>query len=155
MENKYYTPLPEEFHIGFEVEYFEPHSSRLWEPEVISNITDWECLDSDYIKKNYRVRLLDKEDILSLGWILKSEMIKSYGTYYTFKLGENEMWYAGLNTNFTTKGPFINITNAKYNGNFKAYLKNKSELKKLMKQLGIEREKKDGFKNTSNKENTV
>ena len=79
MDNKYYIPNEEEFHLGFECEYYNSYSDR-WISIILdsSNFTlndldgsfdeDY-VLSEEYTKSNkFRVKYLDKEDIESLGF---------------------------------------------------------------------------------------
>ena len=67
MENKYYTPSIEEFHVGFEYEWKCSGTHTDWIKSVCN--TSMHPLDIDCIRvNNYRVKYLDKEDIESLGF---------------------------------------------------------------------------------------
>jgi len=81
MENKYYTPTIEEFHVGFEFEELEfPEDmlsiiqvednwkDRVWKPRIYSEM--FLSLQIRLDQKELRVKLLDKEDIESLGFPL-------------------------------------------------------------------------------------
>lgn len=119
MENKYYTPTIEEFHVGFEYEY--KYSDKGWtfkvyEPHFTINNVE--------VEEYCRVKHLDKEDIESLGF----EQIE-YDTY------KKENIYIELNMEYKT---FISaIKQGESSILFQGTIKNKSELKKLLKQLGI------------------
>jgi len=131
MENKYYTPTIEEFHVGFEYE-------ALW---GIENI-DGEWLKETFSEKSsissleekVRVKLLDREDAESLGWIFDNNL--SIG----FINLENRYSYsiAGV---YGTEYDSISISEINEKGIiqflFHGKIKNKSELQKLLTQLGI------------------
>jgi hypothetical protein len=74
MENKYYTPVISEFHIGFKFEYKDSqYEDSEWGVQTCTAISlrdaIW-CEDEDkkLFGKNYRVRYLSNEDIESLGF---------------------------------------------------------------------------------------
>lgn len=129
MENKYYTPSIQEFHVGFEFEYYDGEDKEY----IVFNencgypleiIKDW------IIKERIRVKRLDQEDIEELGWKYDHDNFYDYDIFQML----------------VTPNPYnIQIFNnmAYYNGDkrseriFWGIIKNKSELKKLMVQLGI------------------
>lgn len=129
-QKKYYTPNPEEFHIGFEFErIFNP--SRTIE-ECVLDIYYGQYNDEDlkYFKKydKLRVKYLDKEDIESLGIKVLHECGDLYDFEYDLKLGDE---YLGTFLEGFDGKPNIEIYSTKY------VIKNKSELKRLLKQLEI------------------
>lgn len=141
MKNKYYTPTIDEFYVGFECEFKNNMQSNIWEKEVcdvdtISIVYDYiehESID-DKFEDAFRVKYLDKEDIESLGW----EGQKANSVY--FKKGKYRLVH-WLSDNEI--GRDVSIYES-YDGGTqeealirKAIIKNKSELKKLLKQLGI------------------
>jgi hypothetical protein len=72
MENKYYTPAIEEFHVGFEYEIL--HNNEWKKTSVFNNSCGGDIIFEiknmghwDVVSKP-RVKYLDKEDIESLGW---------------------------------------------------------------------------------------
>jgi hypothetical protein len=144
MENKYYTPLIEEFHVGFEYEYLTVDGK--WVKDIFMSIKpeDTEQMDLSIVEsilKNHstelKVKYLDKEDIESLGFVLISEEIKTYSHWCQFKNNEIQI-HVQLNEKYFPR--LLNISSmskGKYIGNFKIDIKNKSELKVLMKQLNI------------------
>ena len=132
--DKYYTPDISEFHAGFEFE--EESISRLMYHNKMFRF-NWFDLQKEIITgiddKKIRVKYLDKEDIESLGW--KGQ--ESNSVYFTKDNYRLVHW-------ITSDGRDINIFE-KYDGGTqeeclirKAKVKNKSELKKLLKQLEIE-----------------
>lgn len=80
--DKYYTPLKEEFYIGFEYEsYYGPDDYRSQVFDKFSEYVSggWDCdiydtldceLDNKDPKFNIRVKYLDRSDIESLGFML-------------------------------------------------------------------------------------
>lgn len=135
MNEKYYTPKIEEFHVGFEYEmkYF---SDSYWQKKVIgTNIfeVNWSGQDQEeyhmesLIESNkVRVKCLDRQDIEELGWVF----IHDGGAFEEFFLD-------GWNLSFFLK--HIEITNyTKYeSASFIGVIRNKSELKKVMEMVGI------------------
>lgn len=136
-ENKYYVPEITEFHVGFEYEEkIGEWKKQVYKLDSLLNVL-W---DGEYefysIDPTFRVKYLSKEDIESLGW----EFIKQHPgtTSFDFEKGDYSL-------NFDPE--FGDKWNLRiYDGEnqdsefnyFSGYIKNKSELVKLLKQLGIE-----------------
>lgn len=127
--SKYYTPSLEEFHIGFEYELQGGLQSG-----IIKYEPNDDCLIGDVLywisKGTVRVKYLDKEDIESLGWVESTyKGIKCYTRdnriLHWFGRPYLDISYYPL---FEGQGPART---------FRGTIKNKSELKVLMKQLGI------------------
>ena len=125
MENNYYTPSLEEFHIGFEFEtsYLEDYDT--WKKVTLEfddfgfYTSTWE-VDSN--PTEFRVKYLDKEDIESLGWKKEENcFVKDHCKLYLY--GNTHIQIQSLG-----------------NLNFNGTIKNKSELIKLLKQLNITNE---------------
>jgi hypothetical protein len=127
--SKYYTPEISEFHVGFEYELEEPDGtySRLIH---LRNSLGFLRDRFDEI----RVKYLDREDIENCGWWYDPEFNEraELGKYvlFTHKNGDiliqEEYSYERKGTNYIG-----------YNVLFDGKVKNISELRKLMKQLGI------------------
>lgn len=146
-ESKYYIPTIEEFHVGFNYEIWEKKLvyDKVWKFRVNKYIFNEKQVTQTFFNYNFtedlregkiRVKLLDKEDIESLSW----EFIKQHPGTTNFDF-EKESY----SLNFDPK--FGNKWNLRiYDGEdqdsefnyFSGYIKNKSELIKLLKQLGIE-----------------
>ena len=143
MENKYYTPEIEEFHDGFEFEislnfsyrWERGRSTRLAEGEEYRKIIFSSGLQKieDYVVQNsveknesaIRVKYLDKEDIESLGWVQGKLPYQFFmNPHFMLVKLEQSNWYSIVNT-------------TDEDCRFRGIIKNKSELKKLMKQLNI------------------
>jgi hypothetical protein len=152
MENKYYTPTIEEFHVGFEYEasllsnnnipfqweliVFKTKQQLLQEGIIIKNqILTLDEIKSRINEKSIQVKHLDREDIESLGW----EFIKQHSgtTDFDFEKGDYSL---NFDPEFGYKWN-LRIYDAEDQDNefnyFNGFLKNKSELKKLMQQLDI------------------
>jgi hypothetical protein len=147
MESNYYTPTIEEFYVGFECEIKNSSDEPLdWEQlriigvddaEISINGSSWSLMDwSFYDSKNairdefVRVKYLDKEDIESLGWANTSSNFYTLNKYHMathvdFNTHQIRIWTHEANVGYS------DII-------FDGTIKNKSELKVLMKQLGID-----------------
>lgn len=128
----YYTPTIEEFHVGFEYEILENWDTYIessWWPQVYgrdgSNPERMGYL-SESTLYNTRVKFLDEQDIKELGF--KSVWIE--GGVQSFIKEETVIsWWMNtthVRINYTTGWQL-----------FDGQIKNKSELRKLMTQLGI------------------
>lgn len=131
--NKYYTPEIEEFHIGFEFEY-ENKLLKQWRQEKLSLATpwDWETIGLIIKRGAIRVKYLDREDIESLGFIyIKSQpgLTEDY-----FELVSTE-WC--MDYDYSTQYCRIFINSDGDSTFFAGTIKNKSELKRILKMLNI------------------
>lgn len=146
--SKYYTPSIEEFHVGFEYEMKstfgdgttktpEDYDKAEW-VKTLYNLRSFPYVDrmmrgknSEILPPALRVKYLDKEDIESLGWQYRIDS-------YWIEKGD-EIWSLYSTGNDPDIYWQISCSSrhgyTKYTMRFK--IKNKSELKKLMQQLGI------------------
>jgi hypothetical protein len=130
MEDKYYEPEIEEFHVGFEYEIFEDwdyYPEKEWHKQVYG-------LDGDnqenigYVSSpmdRFRVKYLDREDIESFGFV-KSSGDRDFeypNKHYQLEILKNDLIYITSNYGVTTL--------------FSGIIKNKSELKRILKQIGV------------------
>lgn len=133
--SEYYTPDISEFHVGFEFEEFGHNGTRekVWFPKVLTlDELQWNRdgndgpFDSSLAK--YRVKCLDREDCLALGL---EEIVWDNNSGYFKK----DAYTIGIHSGFFTHISQIDYGNqiVRFSGN----IKNKSELKRLMKQIGI------------------
>jgi hypothetical protein len=130
MEAQYYTPTPEEFHVGFEYENFVKHEG--WTKRTLESLSDYGfnekgfCIDHE----DYRVKCLDEQDIIDLWWSKKD--IANIYELVPFWEGRSEK---GVNVTifkkYETEHGYLRKTI--FNGN----IKNKSELKRIMQMLKI------------------
>ena len=138
---KYYTPEQSEIYVGFECEQYlmklgpdgriyELPENREYRKLIIDEYSVG--LSSTW----YRVKLLDKEDIESLGWIYKRD-----------NAGIEEIEFASLDDEYWLEynldDKYLRISWNNLEGDitrFSGTIKNKSELKKLMSQLKIKHE---------------
>jgi len=151
-DNKFYVPNISEFHVGFEYEYkkwIDSNSSFEWaksgeirKPYEI-NWVDSIMKDPKMDGSQIRVKYLDKEDIESLGF---TEDEWSSGSDFIFNNNRFVLFYYPINKRLIIKDTnrsfgYIDIYGkdcySSYNL-FDGTIKNKSELKVLLKQLGIE-----------------
>ncbi len=151
MENKYYKPILEEFHSGFEYEKLSisPKGEEHYMPMIIAQ--PWyEWMDKkpyeinpnimEYlVPDNIRVR----EDIESFGFEYK-EISSIYGKNdeYGLKINDNEYWIEILKIDYykvkiSGTDPGFNRDGRNYSVKFQGIIKNKSEFKKIMNQLNI------------------
>ena len=141
MTEKYYTPSIEEFHVGFE--YEEIVSGLKYDKKIYEGRTlnDYEgemqgSIQEDIEDGEIRVKYLDKEDVLSLGW----EPFANKEDY-VFDYFINQYDSYQIHTQFDNQ--FTQIYN--WGGTvFEGVVKNKSELKKLMQMLDIKKEDNEG-----------
>ena len=136
MEHKYYTPEVEEFHVGFEFEVSQFNDDEIkWEGRVWKgdSQTKFLMLSDD---KNTRVKHLDREDIESFGfikykdsdrWIIKEWDEEGYGGIFLEMINNDKPIYISNGNSYEEHECY-----------FWGKLANKSELKKLLKQLGID-----------------
>lgn len=146
MENKYYTPEIEEFHIGFEYEFRHPdYKNNGWikynTPQFNSEEED--CVPLDMKSENFRVKYLDREDIESFGFkhhkTISQEFYKQKDIFikpnvYGYMIWEVKCQYRPDTNWFRLQALF---EDGEWCNLFEAEIKNKSELKKLLKQSGI------------------
>lgn len=143
-DEKYYVPAVEEFHIGFEYEIVEftshngePRSLKYTKKVLDAKKYGWWDLEGAIKNNNARVKHLDREDIESLGFFCgtTSGVCASYGKRddkQELRFVLHEQYH-----NNTIKIERVLYYDAGKETIFEGTIKNKSELKKLLKQLGI------------------
>lgn len=124
MENRYYTPALEEFHIGFE--YEQKIDQENWKYRLIEGRYDL----FDACMNISRVKYLDQSDIESFGFEHK-QYVPERNICLNFEYKE---WY--LNYWFG-EIPNVEIGRDGYDDGFFGKCKNKSELKRILNQLDI------------------
>lgn len=137
MNSKYYTPTIEEFHVEFEFEVQGLKDNEvIWQSISAKNISALTLVD----RMTTRVKYLDKEDIEECGWkfVEKSDILKfKQKEPYDYKGTEHEvfwnLWFYDDNRVIIHNGLLYDSEVTLFTGR----IKNKSELKRLMKQLGI------------------
>lgn len=134
---KYYTPRIEEFHDGFEFEYNVYNEeidefTNMWEKSKFDSRSGLGHDMTHFLNDGQvRVKYLDQEDIESLGWKYNND----YNEGKVFKKFTNDKYYVLYFKDNIIEIDYLN--NAFENGVFKGTIKNKSELKNLLKQLQI------------------
>lgn len=151
-KNKYYTPEVEEFHVGFEYEWQEEKGQK-WTKEVTPNEISLEGYDEQ--KDRVRVKHLDREDIESFNKTGFEEIKFEYdnnvepiparhgtnelpdGYYLDDQLDTGELW---ILYHYKSDG-MVWIEYVKDCGGegylFKGIIKNKSELRRVLKMIGV------------------
>ena len=136
MVDKYYTPTIEEFHVGFECEILNGYGEWSHIPVEYSHFALGEIKDL----KDWRVKHLDKEDIESLGFTRDLERGIRLHTIVAYK-DIYELEYDALSKKVTIKTKnMIRDGSGNHQGYiifFRGTIKNKSELKRILKQLEI------------------
>lgn len=143
---KYYTPTIDEFHVGFEYQLRNELGKDEWSTYTFDDKflqlyypKNFDTIESEIRDNNIRVKYLDREDIESLGFPINEWFINEHKYGGTYKITFRDVY-----TN-----PRISIHMKSFirdgSGNYEVVdivndicIKNKSELKKLMKQLNIE-----------------
>jgi len=149
-ESKYYAPSIEEFHVGFEYEKYDERTATY----AGEGSTNWHKhtydlksirlsqLPSHLFEKTIRVKHLDRQDIEECGWEYTSKTIdiwfKKEGMFHAIS-GGHKFTELKLHYGITDNCLFID---AYFGGDregrlFEGVIKNKSELKTVMKMLKI------------------
>lgn len=135
--NKFYVPSVEEFHIGFEIEWLH-HTDWIKVHFMSPGMFGFD--DVDDLVKQTRVKYLDNSDIESLGFEKPKYIVSRSVPYY--KDNETRLTHIpneGYEIATRMKGPKGSDRN-KAPWHIKIYcmdIKNKSELKKILTQIGI------------------
>jgi len=143
--SKYYTPEAEEFQIGFE---YEIRSGR-WLKEYVDRWDAFRVIE-DISESRIRVKHLDREDIESFGWEYNNnaepfpsrediEPIRSIPIAFLYEkdIGDElHQWMLFLYDDGVVWIEYI-IECGVQGYVFKGRLKNKSELKKVLKMIGV------------------
>ena len=150
MENKYYTPEINEFYIGFEYEYKlnNEYCNVAFHP---SDMVEYARFQKDlYYDNLIRVKYLDKDDIKSLGFKYIDYTVKNFEFILAYCNDVNINNFKCYNINKYQNLFFDNSSNAVHNiiitttinGNnipkLIGNIKNKSELKQILKMIGHE-----------------
>lgn len=145
---KYYIPTIEEFHTGFEYES-GPHrwSKEIFDVDHFGSTYDQyfgSPLADDIEKGEVRVKYLDHEDIISLGWKQEETHPSVIGKWYKIPYNDPRGLHNEASLVYVYHKHWICIETkdkAAIDGSgsvrFAGVIKNKSELQRLMKQLGI------------------
>lgn len=127
--NKYYTPSIDEFYVGFECEFLLPQwEEEGWKFNYIDATYDLYVLEQLITLERVRVKYLDKEDIESLGFICEV-ISENYLSFF-----KDDLWLQLTTISGITKLAIKDQETFLFIGT----IKNINELRKLLKQLGIE-----------------
>jgi hypothetical protein len=140
MENKYYTPSIEEFHVGFEYEAVtNPNITNLnWSKRLVdmhSNLVAYSAMIGSGL---VRVKFLDRQDIEELGWGYSETYSENeiFTKKVTIIRGEYDAY---LHYVEYTKWVMIYLKNETESHTvFAGTIRNKSQLRQLMAWLNIE-----------------
>ena len=172
MENKYYTPDISEFYVGFEYEHCHSsvrfvmlnfktgdtsnigETKEIWEKSIFSGreYDIWESsfkFDDSLKNGQIRVKYLDKEDIESLGFSTGSYQEMDDAGIYNFYSDSSTMPIYVIIYNENSHLISIEkideryLCNPKLHKLFRGHIKNKSELKKVLKMIGYESEQRN------------
>ena len=147
--NKYYTPSIEEFHVGFEYEMKQTFGDGTVKTQEQFDNTEWTkdvCTAGIvYIERmlhgknaengicGIRAKHLDREDIESLGF-----EIPQGGLDYIYKKVVGDIYYILItNPEYPTKIEIRCSHPSWAYGSFLGTIKNKSELKRVLTQIGV------------------
>lgn len=150
--DKYYTPELNEFHVGFECEWQCKIRNETWSKQICD--TDLINIAYDAIEhadeeepfeEQFRVKYLDKEDIESLGFISSNvrDVLKEEAEFIKGFKKDTYILYIQEDKKLVIYNQKEYDISNKITGNwteeilFKGYIKNKSKLIKLLKQLQI------------------
>jgi len=143
---KYYTPAIEEFHVGFECEYAEYLKGLRdlnWDTsteedfgEFKQTVYEGENILTFGRRGMVRVKYLDTEDIESLGFHYDG----AYNWFSSKSLAVIHNAHVIIKNNYCEKMLEVILLygNSSEEVVFSGIIKNKSELKKLLKQIGYE-----------------
>lgn len=156
--DKYYTPTIEEFHVGFEFEMTSGSKkinnigevveySYSWNKETFNQNNNLDLFDYLLSLQGIRVKYLDKEDIESFGFT-EQHLPNCFKEDDDIELGyglQTDRTRSIIIHTYNNQGITIGeqVVYNQISGNwyfshlFKGIIKNKSELKVLLKQLGI------------------
>ena len=123
--DKYYTPDISEFHVGFEYEVYIGEKEIRSKEVFYLNNSHIDLVNHKLYNDKVRIKYLDQEDLESLGWKANHH---SYGVNY-------------IKDNYTLSWIYdkirIEISHEKEGRFFVGEIKNKSELRRIMKQIQI------------------
>ena len=148
IESKYYTPDIKEFRVGFEYEFY----NECWHDTLFDANIDLIKIYENI--KNFRVKYLDRSDIEELGYKLIKErgnpdekIYLNYVGVLHFSNEDQEKLFTQISMYLYTDGTSdlkvaqyertSNTTKQRSGPIFEGIVKNKSELKVLLKQLGL------------------
>lgn len=141
-KNKYYTPTIEELHVGFEYEAKAKDSTETSYSTFICH--GHNSIFSEFNSSTIRVKYLDREDIESLGFSNYKKAVDDWYDYIPeYKVQPFNLSYRAFRLTYSRRDYRLRVIG--YEFDFKSEeeilfcgtIKNKSELKRLLKQLNI------------------
>lgn len=151
--NKYYTPSIEEFHVGFEYEYKSAFDELItdgdgedgWYRHVFNpkGYISLKKFKENISQNKIRVKYLDKEDIESFGFKYKDRYRDGGSCVYAYKCWNlifyktNTVSYGKKYIKDTIAIKYFHPDDSKGELHFFGTIKNKSELKKVLKMIGV------------------
>ena len=134
-ESKYYTPSIKEFYVGFEYEEFNPENqgdSSTYDKKVGTYLNLPDVFKCWKYFSEYRVKYLDHKDVESLGF---KYLINKF-IFPTYQLDNYYLYDCSL----AVPNKFIIMRGEWRNRDiiFEGSIKNKSELKRILKQINHE-----------------
>lgn len=140
-KNKYYTPEIEEFHIGFEFEEYIPGTNTEYSKQEYYTTSHFNMMYNTYsnnLQEGWaRVKYLDQSDIESLGFEFTINPDFDFISKVQYDDTRGKVYYKIL-LSFGVKGPWVRVQ-ANRTTLFAGHVKNKSELKRILKQIGYEK----------------
>ena len=147
--NKYYTPDISEFYVGFEYEaedLWDNGISRVWKHQVFEGEETRTYFIEELQNNEMRVKYLDSDDIESLGFEFKYNEKNNENIAFTKKYDNHPRYdnqYVDIIWNHVSNHILIcegdNETCwSDWVTRFSGKIKNKSELKRTLKQIGYE-----------------
>lgn len=139
MDNKYYTPTLEEFHVGFRYEFtinLHHPAEYVWEDMELGD-NELTNIQFHIERGEIRVKYLDQDDLEELGWELDQctgkdgcqyYITRGFDTIASLVVGSRELSYIGEH---------CILIDAFKRGSFEGSCKNYNEMKKLMQMLNI------------------
>lgn len=136
IDKKFYVPDISEFHIGFEFEEWTYTGNRNWTQKIF-NETNFESISLKLNKGKIRVKTLNREDIESLGFEYSGNnmVFDKFNSDKETPNGKYSIFIHSDILSIQAKSKTGAFTTEMFNG----YIKNKSELKRVLKQIGYER----------------
>ena len=146
---KYYTPELSEFYVGFEYEVatISNHTGKKGFGEMTFSLdfgAGNDLLDTyseGYESTHLRVKRLDQEDIESFGLVKESE--EGLPDVYRKVIDKDNWWLVmphtlGLDQHCEVRVWQVNMSSRLAGGTYEGVIKNKSELKKILKGIRYE-----------------
>ena len=139
METKYYTPEIEEFCVGFEYQERGNIDTEWIDMKCYANDFDIEDIDTCLENGNIRVKLLDREDIESCLFKYTGHSIDEWFEMEgNFQIGSWTSYKIQLHYGLKDRRIYINaIDCGDEHPLFEGTIKNLTEFKKVLKQIGI------------------